>query len=201
MWLVLAFGTTAALFVGRQKPPPLYLALLHLTECEFPCWIGIVPGETTFAEARERIIAVYGTGLTRYGTNNAFTVVDLLSNPIDLTSDDVSIRVGDDTYFIRISLHVDKTGIVSDIFFEFLLGHFRLAQLQSFLASPLLFEASSAGIYQLMYSGAIVVGDWKNCEAHQLTLELNSAPSAKIYLTRMSRWAGWRNLQRLTECW
>ena len=34
--------------------------MLHLDECELPCWIGIVPGQTSLVDAQNQIIRVYG---------------------------------------------------------------------------------------------------------------------------------------------
>lgn len=58
--VVAVVAITGAIFIGRQQPTPDNLALLHLTDCELPCWIGIVPGKTTLAEAEARIRQVYG---------------------------------------------------------------------------------------------------------------------------------------------
>src|SRR4051812_11626816 len=44
---------------GRRDVVPDLLAMLHLTDCALPCWIGIVPGQTTLDETGERIEAVY----------------------------------------------------------------------------------------------------------------------------------------------
>ena len=55
--LMLLIG--AAIFVGLQQPPSEWVTLLHLDECELPCWIGIEPGKTTYAEAQQRIEAAY----------------------------------------------------------------------------------------------------------------------------------------------
>jgi hypothetical protein len=49
----------AAILIGRQQPPPEHLAMLHLTDCDAPCWIGIMPGESSVEQARARIAAVY----------------------------------------------------------------------------------------------------------------------------------------------
>jgi hypothetical protein len=58
-WLVLAAIVGTALIVGRRQSLPSRLEMLHLTECVPPCWIGIVPGQTTIAEARQRIEQVF----------------------------------------------------------------------------------------------------------------------------------------------
>ena len=50
---------SAALLIGRAQPPPEGLIQLHLTDCRLPCWVGIVPGQTTFDEGTQRLKAVY----------------------------------------------------------------------------------------------------------------------------------------------
>src|SRR5260370_13488585 len=51
--------TGTALIVGRDQPLPERLAMLHLTDCAPPCWIGITPGVTTVRDAIKRVDAVY----------------------------------------------------------------------------------------------------------------------------------------------
>lgn len=53
------FLTTAALLIGQQQPPSLWSRILHLDDCELPCWIGIVPGSTTLDEAQIKIESAY----------------------------------------------------------------------------------------------------------------------------------------------
>src|SRR5258708_19418668 len=60
MLLLVTVATGVALLLGRAQPMPDQLALLHLGDCQLPCWIGIVPGKTTVGEARQRIKNVYG---------------------------------------------------------------------------------------------------------------------------------------------
>ena len=48
-----------ARWLGNVQPPKAALAQLHLTDCTLPCWLGITPGQTQFAEAVERVSAVY----------------------------------------------------------------------------------------------------------------------------------------------
>ena len=45
---------------NRRSTTSDWLTLLHLNDCELPCWIGIIPGETTAYEAEDRIAATYG---------------------------------------------------------------------------------------------------------------------------------------------
>src|SRR5579859_6326596 len=60
MLLLVTLATGAALLLGRGQPTPDQLALLHLGDCQLPCWIGIVPGQTTVGGARQRIKDIYG---------------------------------------------------------------------------------------------------------------------------------------------
>ncbi|MBI1256368.1 MAG: hypothetical protein GC204_02750 [Chloroflexi bacterium] len=57
--IVLTLFAGAVIFIGLQQPPSEWVQLLHLDDCELPCWIGIEPGKTTFAEARQKIDAIY----------------------------------------------------------------------------------------------------------------------------------------------
>jgi hypothetical protein len=47
------------LFFSRQHWPPPQLENLHLNNCQLPCWIGIVPGETTISEAQTLLKKTY----------------------------------------------------------------------------------------------------------------------------------------------
>lgn len=57
--LLIILSLCAALFIGRRQPIPPRIAMLHLTDCQLPCWIGIVPGTTTLDEAQEKIRQVF----------------------------------------------------------------------------------------------------------------------------------------------
>ncbi len=57
--IVCLFVTGTAVVVGRQQPISPRLAMLHLTDCKLPCWIGIIPGTTTLDEAKKDITATY----------------------------------------------------------------------------------------------------------------------------------------------
>lgn len=59
--VVLVVTASVARAVGGQQPAPPLLAALRLTDCIPPCWIGIVPGQTTIEEARQRMNTVYGS--------------------------------------------------------------------------------------------------------------------------------------------
>ncbi len=59
MSFVLACLTGISVVVGHQQPVSPWLAELHLNDCELPCWNGIVPGQTSFADARKRVEETY----------------------------------------------------------------------------------------------------------------------------------------------
>ena len=60
--LLLTAAITGALLIGRAQPLPDRVAVLHLNDmCKLPCWIGITPGVTTFAEAEKLVQTVYKT--------------------------------------------------------------------------------------------------------------------------------------------
>jgi hypothetical protein len=47
--------------ISRIQPASPYIRWLHLTECKPPCWIGIIPGQTTVKDASIKVKAVYTT--------------------------------------------------------------------------------------------------------------------------------------------
>jgi len=60
LWIFVCALLLAARLIGSAQPVPENVAILHLTDCELPCWIGIIPGQTTFEDARQRVQEVYG---------------------------------------------------------------------------------------------------------------------------------------------
>ena len=52
--------------------------MLHLTDCELPCWIGIVPGKTTVREARTLVEKTYSGFIVREenGDVSQLTITD-----------------------------------------------------------------------------------------------------------------------------
>ncbi|MEO8394171.1 MAG: hypothetical protein ABI700_14370 [Chloroflexota bacterium] len=57
--LVCALLIGGAQVIGGALPLPERLAQLHLNDCALPCWLGIRPGETKFADAAAQIRATY----------------------------------------------------------------------------------------------------------------------------------------------
>jgi hypothetical protein len=56
VYIILTALCGMAMVIGRLQPIPTRLATLRLTDCKLPCWMGIVPGQTRFNEAKKRVI-------------------------------------------------------------------------------------------------------------------------------------------------
>jgi hypothetical protein len=56
---LLIIALLTAMMIGRQQPVSDQLALLHLTDCAPPCWIGITPHVTTMDEAKILVEKTY----------------------------------------------------------------------------------------------------------------------------------------------
>jgi hypothetical protein len=66
IWFAILSVLHAAVIVvtvalGRAQPLSVRAAQFNLHECAPPCWIGIIPGKTSFEGALSHIKAVYGT--------------------------------------------------------------------------------------------------------------------------------------------
>jgi len=78
-----------ALQIGRARPLPAHVALLHLDMCAPPCWIGITPGITSWEEIDQRINQVFQ--LPRYKvTNNQFGIGYIIQ---DVENSDLTFTV------------------------------------------------------------------------------------------------------------
>ncbi len=60
LYLAIAVSLVAVVVFGRQQPASDRITALHLTDCTPPCWIGVVPGQTSLREARRRVGEVFG---------------------------------------------------------------------------------------------------------------------------------------------
>ena len=49
-----------AILIGYRQPSPALIQRLHLTDCDPPCWIGILPGQTRDTDAYQRLGEVFG---------------------------------------------------------------------------------------------------------------------------------------------
>src|SRR5258708_2981658 len=106
--LTFSVFTGAAILIGRQQPLPEHLAMLHLTDCAPPCWIGIMPGVTTLADAAIRAKTTYG--------NSPKYAMKLNAETSSLT-----VEINNRTDFSRvvyINIVADLSGKISTIVFH-----------------------------------------------------------------------------------
>jgi hypothetical protein len=71
----------AAIVVGTRQPA--LITELHLKDCVMPCWIGIIPGETTFDEGEALLYNTFGSKITKLASPYDRSVYYLLQ--IDAT--------------------------------------------------------------------------------------------------------------------
>src|SRR5258708_35642435 len=98
--LIVSAFTGAAILIGPRLPLPEHLAMLHLTDCAPPCWIGIMPGVTTLDEAYPLIKARYAN-LPDYQT--------ILSGSLTTATFQVSNAMNPDDKF-SINIYADNNG-------------------------------------------------------------------------------------------
>lgn len=141
----------AARMTGHAQPPPEPLVQLHLTDCALPCWIGIVPGETRFDQAVERVSIVYPQA------------------DVTITGQGKAPRFNADTEFGQILISADRAGVVHRISLPiYKLRGIMLADVAGLLGSP----TGTVGIhpvtvyygcmsFQVVISGGTVNGGWR----------------------------------------
>jgi len=132
--MVLVFLSCAAfiglaLLVGQAQPIPPRVAVLHLTQCSLPCWIGIIPGTTTKEEAVEKVRKVYG--------KNVLAKEDVIENPImfriwneDTPDNTVEVQLSNST------LHPNLIMAISFRFLPFLESDISVGEVYTILGPP-----------------------------------------------------------------
>jgi hypothetical protein len=62
---------------GHTAPPPEVVSLLHLHDCELPCWAGIVLRRTTLDEAKQHLLALYSEfdPQIKFSSDTSFTIM------------------------------------------------------------------------------------------------------------------------------
>jgi len=93
--LLLVIVNLGAVVVGRSQPVPRSIAQLRLMDCLPPCWVGIIPGVTTIADAKAKIVSAFVQGSGRTirdpGFGDAYTSANTVENRIE--GDDFSLTV------------------------------------------------------------------------------------------------------------
>jgi hypothetical protein len=101
LYLALIPAILAAMFIGRFGEFPGSLTQLHLLECLPPCWIGIVPGTTTVAEAKARIVATYAG-------QDDLSIKDAGFAGVPIHANVVEINIEGKQFFLYIRLNISE---------------------------------------------------------------------------------------------
>jgi hypothetical protein len=111
--LLLALIAVLGLIIiaGRQQAQSNQISYLHLDDCELPCWIGIWPGKTGIAEARELI----NTAFASSPYYRAFLSPEITSNTLNVDLATGKLR----QWNIYINIDARPDGIVHAVYFAF----------------------------------------------------------------------------------
>jgi hypothetical protein len=71
IWCAAAALVSLSLIAGRGNSITATMQRLHLADCAPPCWIGIVPGRMSFAEAYQRFVDVFGMQVSPINAGDA----------------------------------------------------------------------------------------------------------------------------------
>ena len=91
------------LFASRNQTSPSQLEILRLDDCQLPCWIGIIPGQTTIEQAQTRVKSTYS-----YKDNYEYS---LHHNPYD-DRDWITIKAMKSDTFLHISFDWDDPSTI-----------------------------------------------------------------------------------------
>src|SRR5689334_8213026 len=58
--LLLTLLCAGTVGMARAIPSDTRIKLLHMDDCQLPCWIGIIPQKTPMTQAKTRLYEVYG---------------------------------------------------------------------------------------------------------------------------------------------
>ncbi len=59
LYLIVVPANALAVTIGRSQPPSPAIIRLHLADCAPPCWVGIIPGQTSLRDAERRLIRTF----------------------------------------------------------------------------------------------------------------------------------------------
>ncbi len=99
--LVLAGAIGAARALGRGQPTPPSLVQLRLMACAPPCWVGIIPGQSTIKQAKARLIAAYdgqpNLQIRDSGFADGYVAPNVVENMVETDDLYLSVRMNFDT--------------------------------------------------------------------------------------------------------
>lgn len=101
LWLMLAVVVGAVVVLGRWQPVPPSLRQLKLMDCAPPCWIGIVPGQSTIAQAKAAIVAAYSGQPNLQIRDSGFADGPVAPHAVET-------RIDTDTLSLAVWLHYDQ---------------------------------------------------------------------------------------------
>jgi hypothetical protein len=116
VWVVLTVLIGGAQVAGQLQTTPRSIREFHLSDCRPPCWIGIIPGVTTIADAKTQLVAIFSGQNGQSGLrikDAGFADGNVLQNAVENT-----IEGTDFSLYVRLSISelVDgKTEIVQSI--------------------------------------------------------------------------------------
>jgi hypothetical protein len=98
LFIFLTTAIFSARMVGQAQPIPRSITQLHLLDCTLPCWIGIIPGETTVETAKNKLIAAFSrqTDLRIRDTSggpDGYIAANVIENAIESDDFFVSVRL------------------------------------------------------------------------------------------------------------
>jgi hypothetical protein len=182
--------------ISYRHTPPEFVANLHLSECALPCWNGIMPGETLFPDAIQRIHETYAN-------NDQAEIEDGIVSP------KITLKRGNKPYVV-IELYGSKT-TVYQITFDFINAQVEFRDLYFIFGPPMRVISERDQLYIMLYGdrdqyGAYLVGTLasKTCDDHARYMVLHRPiQMPEIGLPMRAVVAPWRNfaeVKKLARC-
>lgn len=166
-WLIIAFLSVCPVFtifsnvftLSQYTVSSDLIELLRLNNCQLPCWLGIIPGETTLSEARSIIMNQY--------SDTSYYFVELI------TESRLIVVHTPSNYNLRIDLYTNENEVAEvPLVLGFSLQPFleldrsvrrpTISEIQALLGEPTLVRLANGidnyGIAMLYYDGLVSVG-------------------------------------------
>jgi hypothetical protein len=159
-WFVIVVIVVATITIGQQQPSPEQFTMLHLSDCQPPCWIGIVPGKSTIAEAKDRLMTVYGWSDKYQMTIDPRSTSPLLA--ITLTKQPGS----DPSMYIVLDSKRDNVihTIMFDFYFDQIYSQTKVAELLDLLGTPVCLSKHYYSDSYALSFGDYLSGIWIDTE-------------------------------------
>jgi hypothetical protein len=200
--------------IGKNAPLPPYVTSLHFDQCHLPCWVGIVPGETSIQEARALVTKAFATPNFQV-TENQFGA-RIIEQSQSLTVDvSFGLALSDQQLFGLTEVQIGQL-IIDNVKISFFWSKAapNVGDLYSLFGSPtdIVWHASDTVMMPslLYYSHQLVVSTntplYSDTCSHQtwtapiVRLDLYSLlPAREQWQYQPQVWAGFRNCYDLSE--